>query len=194
MDYIDLTEEDKERLRKKLSKFYDWIQRDIPDTEISWGNSLKHYVCYTDGSCDNIKEPHVGGAGYYILHAFHEWKRAAAGFVNTTNNRMEMLAIISAVKSCPDEAYVDVWTDSQYAIHTFHLDYKPGKNVDLLEKFVDVCEGKSGVRFFWVKGHSGHYWNEKADDLAFQAYSRKCEEIGVPVSTSPYVVGGHSKQ
>lgn len=194
MDYSELQGEDKDRFDKKIASFRKWIQRDIPDTEISWGNSLKHYVCYTDGSCDNIKPPHVGGAAYYILHEFREWKQRAAGFVNTTNNRMEMLAIISAVNTCPAGAYVDIYSDSQYAIQAFHLDYRPGKNVELLEKFVDVCEGKSGVRSFWVKGHDGNYWNEKADELAFQAYADKCKEIGVQVSTSPYVVGGRSKQ
>lgn len=194
MEYKELTGEEKREFDMKIAEFRKWITEDIPDIQISGGNSLKHYVCYTDGSCDNLKEPHVGGAAYYILHEFREWKHASAGFVNTTNNRMEMLAIISAVKSCPEGSYVDVYTDSQYAIHTFHLDYKLGKNIEMLGLFVDACKGKSGVRFFWVKGHNGDYWNEKADELSFQAYCDKCKEIGVPVSTSPYVTGGRVEQ
>lgn len=76
------------------------------------------YEAYTDGSCDNISPYGEGGSAYIILKDGVIIKESKKGFVGTTNNRMEMLAIISAVKSVPKGATLTVYTDSQYCIVT----------------------------------------------------------------------------
>lgn len=163
-------------------------------TEFEIANTDKHYICYTDGSCDNIQKPHVGGASYIVLHNGEEVYMKNCGFVNTTNNRMEMLSIISAAKYCPEGSIVDIYSDSQYAINVLSGKWGHKKNADLFERYVECSKHLKAVRFFWVKGHNGDTYNELADKLAYEAYCDKCKEIGVPVSTSPYVVGGYSKQ
>lgn len=138
-----------------------------------------HYIAYTDGSCDNLSIHKAGGAGYVILKDGEIIKMKNKGFLNTTNNRMEMLAIISVCNSLPEGAYVDIYTDSQYAIGAF---IRGGKmNQDLMELFCKSSYHLAGVRFHWVKGHSGNEYNEMADDLAFSAYREICEEYKIPI-------------
>lgn len=81
--------------------------------------SLK-YEAYTDGSCDNLSPYGEGGSAYIILKDGIIIKESKKGFVGTTNNRMEMLAIISAVKSVPKGATLTVYTDSQYCINELY--------------------------------------------------------------------------
>ena len=86
--------------------------------------SLK-YEAYTDGSCDNLSPYGEGGSAYIILKDGIIIKESKKGFVGTTNNRMEMLAIISAVKSVPKGATLTVYTDSQYCITSFRTARNP---------------------------------------------------------------------
>lgn len=137
-----------------------------------------HYVAYTDGSCDNLSIHRAGGAGYVILKDGVIVKMKNKGFLNTTNNRMEMLAIISVCNSLPENSYVDIYTDSQYAIGAF---IRGGRmNKDLIELFCKSSRHLAGIRFHWIKGHSGNEYNEMADDLAFSAYREICEEYKIP--------------
>ena len=134
-----------------------------------------HYVCYTDGSCDNISEEHAGGAAYIILKNGKIIKEKNHGQLHTTNNRMELLAIISAVNSCPPGAFVDIYTDSQYCILVLSNQKLPKKNPDLYKLYVKCSAQLAGIRFHWVKGHNGNKYNEQVDELAYGAYCDICD-------------------
>lgn len=148
------------------------IEEEFPD------NGL-HYIAYTDGSCDNYSQTKAGGAAYVILKNGEIAKIKNHGQLNTSNNRMELLAIISAVNACPDGAYVDIYTDSQYCILVLSKSYKPKKNPDLYELFKKCAAHVAGVRFHWVKGHDGNKYNELADQLAYGAYCDICDQYNI---------------
>lgn len=148
------------------------IDEEFPD------NGL-HYVAYTDGSCDNYSQTKAGGAAYVILKDGEIVKMKNHGQLNTSNNRMELLAIISAVNACPDGACVDIYTDSQYCILVLSKSYKPKKNPDLYELFKKCAAHVAGVRFHWVKGHDGNEYNELADQLAYGAYCDICDQYNI---------------
>jgi ribonuclease HI len=105
-------------------------------------------------------------------------KELNGGERNTTNNRMELMAAISALEALKKPAVVDLTTDSQYVrqgitswIHGWKrngwrtADKKPVKNVDLWQR-LDAALGQHEVRWHWVRGHAGHAENERADQLA----------------------------
>lgn len=148
------------------------------------------FICYTDGACDNNGSK-IGGAAYLIYAPDGvEWKQSARGFTNTTNNRMEMLAIISAIASLPQGANAIVRTDSQYSIGAFT---KGGSaNQDLIEKYRMYAKKLHDVTFEKVKGHSGEPSNEFVDRLANDAYVRKCAALNVRVNS--WVVDGFPKK
>lgn len=148
------------------------IEEEFPD------NGL-HYIAYTDGSCDNYSQTKAGGAAYVILKDGEIVRIKNHGQLNTSNNRMELLAIISAVNACPDGAYVDIYTDSQYCILVLSKSYKPKKNPDLYELFKKCAAHVAGVRFHWVKGHDGNKYNELADQLAYGAYCDICDQYNI---------------
>lgn len=123
------------------------------------------FVAYTDGSCNNLSPHGEGGAAYVILSNGVEVKRASKGFMHTTNNRCEMLAIISAVNSVPPGSSIVIHTDSQYCIGVFNPGYtiKPAtKNADLITMYRKIAETRA-VKFVWVKGHDGNHYNELVD-------------------------------
>lgn len=137
------------------------------------------YHVYTDGSCDNIRTK-VGGSGYVILKDGEVVKMKSKGFYPTTNNRMELLAIISAVNSIPEGSDVIVFTDSKYCIRV--LDgYMHEKNHDLIRLFAKVSRPMRRIVFQWVKGHSGNEYNEMADELAFSAFKEMSDKLGFQV-------------
>lgn len=92
---------------------------------------------------------------------------------------MELLAIISAVNACPDGAFIDIYTDSQYCILVLSKSYKPKKNPDLYELYKKCVAHVGGVRFHWVKGHDGNTYNELADQLAYGAYCGVCDQYNI---------------
>lgn len=137
-------------------------------TEIAKIAEMNVYSAYTDGSCNNLSPHGEGGAAYIILQHGAEVKRASKGFMHTSNNRMELLAIISAVNSVPEGATIVVHTDSQYSIMVLSPDYKikpMTKNSDLIRLFAEIAKNRN-VQFTWVKGHNGNPFNELADQLA----------------------------
>lgn len=148
------------------------IDEEFPD------NGL-HYVAYTDGSCDNLSKERAGGSAYVILKDGEIVKMKNHGQLNTSNNRMELLAIISAVNACPDGSFIDIYTDSQYCILVLSKSYKPKKNPDLYELYKKCVAHVGGVRFHWVKGHDGNTYNELADQLAYGAYCDICEQYNI---------------
>lgn len=134
---------------------------------------------YTDGACSG--NPGPGGWGAILCWNDHE-KELSGGEEDTTNNRMEMMAVIKALAALKkDKAAVTIYTDSKYVLQgaTEWLEgwkargwksasKKPVKNQDLwmeIDSLIQVHE----VHFIWVKGHSGHEMNERVDKLAVAA-------------------------
>ncbi|MCB1556373.1 MAG: ribonuclease HI [Alphaproteobacteria bacterium] len=136
---------------------------------------------YTDGACSG--NPGPGGWGVLLCWNGHE-KELSGGEAETTNNRMEMTAVIRALESVKKPAPIHLYTDSTYVkdglerwIHGWKkrdwktADKKPVKNKDLWQS-LDALMQKHTVTLHWVKGHAGHPGNERADSLATTAIPR----------------------
>ena len=140
-------------------------------------------VMYADGACKG--NPGPGGWGVLLQSGGRE-KEMFGGESQTTNNRMELTAVIEGLLSLAGGSKVRVYTDSQYVqkgisewIHNWKrrgwltVDKKPVKNVDLWKKLDETARAHQ-VEWHWVKGHVGHPENERADALA-----NKGIEVGV---------------
>ena len=135
-------------------------------------------VIYTDGACSG--NPGPGGWGAILISGQHR-KELSGGEAVTTNNRMELMAAISALESLKvAPSRVDLHTDSEYVqkgIHSWIHGWKkngwrtsarqPVKNAELWQR-LDAARQRHDVRWHWVKGHAGHTENERADELARQ--------------------------
>lgn len=126
---------------------------------------------YTDGACSG--NPGPGGWGVLLRYGEHE-KELCGGEAETTNNRMEMMAVIKALEALKKRSVVDLYTDSQYVqkgVNEWMAGWKAKnwpakiKNQDLWKQ-IDALLGAHDVTFHWVKGHAGHPENERADELA----------------------------
>ena len=117
---------------------------------------------YTDGSC--LDNPGPGGWAAIILE--NGSKRAVHGREEqTTNNRMEILAVVKGLQSVPESAECTVFTDSRYVVNTMTRNWKRGANQDLWAR-LDAEVSKRKLQWRWVKGHRGDPLNEEADALA----------------------------
>jgi ribonuclease HI len=138
---------------------------------------MNDVVMYTDGACSG--NPGPGGWGAVLMSGKHR-KEIFGGERETTNNRMEMMAIIQGAESLKRGCSVDIYTDSTYVMKgmTEWLEgwkkrgwrtasKKPVKNVDLWQRLENALDHHE-VNWFWVKGHSGVPENERADELARQ--------------------------
>ena len=142
--------------------------------------SKPEIVIYTDGACSG--NPGPGGWGAILISGEHR-KELSGGEAVTTNNRMELLAAISALEALKGPSHVDLHTDSKYVqdgigkwIHGWKkngwktADRKPVKNVELWQR-LDAARLRHEVKWHWVKGHAGHDENERADELAREGMS-----------------------
>jgi ribonuclease HI len=147
---------------------------------------------HTDGACSG--NPGPGGWGAILRWAGHE-RELSGGEALTTNNRMELMAAISALEALKKPCSVDMHTDSQYLrqgitqwIHNWKrngwrtADKKPVKNDDLWKR-LDAALARHELRWHWVKGHAGDALNERADLLAREAI-RTLREGQRPASAS----------
>jgi ribonuclease HI len=129
---------------------------------------MDKFIAYTDGSCDNLDPKRPGGAAYIIFNEdMTLFRKASKGFCGTTNNRMELLAIISVVNALPKGSEVTIYTDSQYCITTLKAK-KPKMNLDLVGKYHQIAGKLAKVTFEWVKGHAGDKYNEMCDSIAVE--------------------------
>jgi ribonuclease HI len=137
--------------------------------------SRPHVTIYTDGACAG--NPGPGGWGVILMSGAHR-KELSGGAADTTNNRMELMAAISALEALKQPARVDIHTDSEYVqkgISSWIHGWKrkgwrtsagsPVKNADLWRR-LDEAQQRHEVVWKWVRGHAGHPENERADELA----------------------------
>jgi len=147
------------------------------------GNAAQNEVVnlFTDGACSG--NPGPGGWGALLRYREHE-KELSGGEPATTNNRMEMLAVISGLEALKQPMRVRICTDSQYVMKGMTewlaawkrrgwktADRQPVKNMDLWQR-LEVALAPHQVEWEWVRGHSGHPENERVDELARAAVQR----------------------
>lgn len=146
---------------------------------------MQKVTIYSDGACKgNPNGP--GGYGAIIQYVdkngkLHE-KEISKGFKDTTNNRMELTAVIDALKELIVSCDIDLYTDSNYVVKAFNegwvdnwikTNFRIGKkdevkNIDLWEELIKLTR-EHKIKFHWVKGHAGHKENERCDKLASDA-------------------------
>jgi ribonuclease HI len=137
--------------------------------------SEPHVVIHTDGACSG--NPGPGGFGAILVFGQHR-KELKGGAPHTTNNRMELMAAITALEALKRPCLVDLHTDSEYLRNGIMswinrwkrngwrtADKQPVKNVDLWQR-LDAAMAAHRVRWHWVRGHAGNAMNERADELA----------------------------
>lgn len=140
---------------------------------------------YTDGAArGNPDGPGGYGAVLEYVDAKGELhvKELSQGYVRTTNNRMELMAVIAGLEALNRPCTVEVYSDSQYVVNAFNQHWvdgwikkgwkrgknEPVKNVDLWKRLL-AAKDRHNVTFHWVKGHDGHPQNERCDELATTA-------------------------
>ena len=143
---------------------------------------MKKVYIYTDGACSG--NPGAGGWGAVLKYREHQ--KELSGFEpETTNNRMELTAVIAALEALKEPCEVVLTTDSKYVCDGIEkgwarswrangwkkADKKPALNPDLWGRLLDLTE-KHKVSFVWVKGHAGHPENERCDQLAVAEYQK----------------------
>lgn len=141
---------------------------------------------FTDGACRG--NPGPGGWGALLRKGKHE-KELCGGELDTTNNRMELMAAIQGLKAIKRPSHIHVTTDSQYVrkgitewIHNWRKNNwktaqkKPVKNADLWQQLDELASSHT-IDWHWVKGHSGHVENERVDELANQGIDELLEGL-----------------
>lgn len=148
---------------------------------------MKNVNIYTDGACSG--NPGVGGWGT-ILEYNGKKKELCGAEAETTNNRMELTAVIEGLKALKERCKVTLYTDSQYIVNAINLgwaeswkqngwrkaDKKKALNTDLWETLLDLLD-RQDVTFVWVKGHDGHPENERCDALAVGSWTKLKETL-----------------
>ena len=132
---------------------------------------------FTDGSSKG--NPGPGGYGIVMKYK-NNVKEISAGYRKTTNNRMELLAVIVALESLKTNKYpVEINSDSKYVIDSItkgwlfswiKKDFKDKKNSDLWKRYLEI-HSNFDITYHWIKGHNGHIENERCDELAVNAAS-----------------------
>lgn len=148
------------------------------------------YNVYTDGGCE-VNPGGRGGYGVVIISPLGEITELKGGYKSTTNNRMEIMAILKACESLPNNVSATVFSDSSYAVKTLNGEFQKKKNLDLWWEVEQAIWGKD-LTFKWIRGHSGNKFNERCDQLATEAYQSNDldEDLGYD---GPSAMVGHSK-
>ncbi len=137
---------------------------------------MKTVTIYTDGACSG--NPGPGGWGAILMYGGHK-KEFSGGECQTTNNRMELTAVIQALSCLKEPCAVELWSDSKYIIDALEKgwaegwkkrnwiksDKKPALNSDLWEKLLNLLEVHE-LHCHWVKGHAENEFNNRCDEMA----------------------------
>ncbi len=140
---------------------------------------MKKVDIYTDGACSG--NPGKGGAGAVLIYKEFK-KEMSRGFKLTTNNRMEIYAVIMALKALKEPCEIMLYSDSKYVVDAVNKGWvynwkaknwmrtakEKALNVDLWEELLKLLEYHS-VKFNWVKGHASNFYNNRCDELATSA-------------------------
>ena len=140
------------------------------------GHHMKTVTIYTDGACSG--NPGPGGWGAILMYGGHK-KELSGGECQTTNNRMELTAVIQALSCLKEPCAVELWSDSKYIIDALEKgwaegwkkrnwiksDKKPALNSDLWEKLLNLLEIHE-LHCHWVKGHAENEFNNRCDEMA----------------------------
>ena len=140
---------------------------------------MKTVEIYTDGACSG--NPGPGGWGAVLRYQGKE-KELSGGEAMTTNNRMELMGVISALEALKEPCVIELWSDSRYVIDALEKgwarswrkkgwiksDKKPALNPDLWERLLDLSE-KHELHYHWVRGHADNETNNRCDTLAVEA-------------------------
>ena len=142
---------------------------------------MKKVEIFTDGACKG--NPGPGGWGTLLRMGRHE-KELSGSEADTTNNRMEMMAVIQGLKALIEPCEVTLTTDSRYVVDGMtkwvhgwqkkgwvNASKKPVRNADLWHELIEAAHGHK-VNWMWVRGHDGHEENERVDRLASDAAER----------------------
>lgn len=138
--------------------------------------SSNHIIIYTDGSSRG--NPGPGGYGVILMYGKHK-KEISGGFRRTTNNRMELMAVIKGLQALNKKHIpVKIYSDSQYVVNAIEkkwlftwmkTDFKGGKkNKDLWKEYFEISKAYS-IQFIWVRGHADNPFNNRCDELATAA-------------------------
>ncbi|WP_092484686.1 ribonuclease HI [Desulfoscipio geothermicus] len=144
---------------------------------------MKEVEIYTDGACSG--NPGPGGYGTILKYGPHE-KELSGAYDNTTNNRMELMAVIKGLESLKEPCQVTLYSDSKYIVDAMtkgwvtrwrsrgwmRNDKERAKNVDLWERVLQLSD-RHRVRWVWVKGHADNEFNNRCDRLAVEAIKHK---------------------
>jgi len=141
----------------------------------------KAVTLYSDGS--SLGNPGPGGWGAILEYNGHK-KEISGAESETTNNRMELTAVIEGLKRLKEPCRVEVVTDSSYVANAINSwlkgwiakDFKKVKNVDLWQEYLEAAKGHD-IRAIWVRGHNGHIENERCDTLATEAAKQIKKEL-----------------
>lgn len=149
--------------------------------------AMKQVEIFTDGACKG--NPGPGGWGALLRMGEHE-KEIAGGEAETTNNRMELTAAIRGLGALTEPCRVELYSDSKYVLDGMtkwvegwkkrgwvNASKKPVRNADLWHELIDVA-ARHEVSWHWVRGHSGHPENERADQLASDEADRIARDRG----------------
>ncbi len=143
---------------------------------------MKTVTLYTDGACSG--NPGPGGWGAILMFGEHK-KELSGGEKSTTNNRMELTAVIRGLEALLEPCTVELWSDSKYVIDALtkgwargwrakgwvKADKKPALNADLWAQLLDLCD-RHTVHCHWVKGHAENPYNNRCDELAVSEWQK----------------------
>jgi len=131
---------------------------------------------FTDGSCEG--NPGPGGWGFVWVEADRIREEGRGADPDTTNNRMELTALIEAYRTLPEDSQVTIYSDSQLCVNTINewaakweqrgwrRKTGPIKNLELVQELYALAQAHPGVELTWIRAHDGSRWNEYADALA----------------------------
>ena len=143
---------------------------------------MKTVTIYTDGACSG--NPGPGGWGAILRYGTHE-KEISGGDPMTTNNKMELLGVISALELLKERCQVELYSDSKYVIDGItkgwargwkargwkKADKSPAKNPELWDRLLNLLD-QHDVSFHWVKGHAENPYNNRCDELAVAEWKK----------------------